>query len=295
MKLATILLNGEETAAIRIAGGYLPVSDINRAANRSWPTKLQEIIRSGALDTLQRYLRTHGQAIRSQGSAAVIKPSRVIFGPLYRDPEKIWGIGLNYAAHASDLSETPPTIAPASFMKPNTAIIGYGDTIYIPKMSQKTTAEAELGIIIGKKCRDVSPEDWLTVVAGFTTIIDVTAEDILRQNPRYLTLSKSFDTFFSFGPQLITPDEIEDVLKLRVQTIVNGKAYAADRVSGMTFTPDRLIAFHSRVMTLLPGDVISSGTPGAVPIAHGDQVRCTITGFRSLVNPVQDLKRGVGK
>ena len=106
-------------------------------------------------------------------------------------------------------------------MKPDTTIIGHGDTILIPRQSERTTAEAELGIIIGRPCKNVSREDWLSVVAGFTPIIDMTAEDILRRNPRYLTRTKSFDTFFSFGPVLLTPDEIGDVLDLTVSPEMN--------------------------------------------------------------------------
>jgi len=175
-------------------------------------------------------------------------------------------------------------------MKPDTTIIGYGDTIEIPLQSERTTAEAELGIIIGKKCKDVEQEDWLSVVAGFTPIIDMTAEDILRRNPRYLTVSKSFDTFFSFGPHLVTPDEIEDILKLEVATIINGEVHAQNVVSNMTFPPPFLVSFHSKIMTLLPGDIISTGTPGAVPIHEGDTVECRITGLSPLLNPVRDMK-----
>ncbi|MFH1575262.1 MAG: fumarylacetoacetate hydrolase family protein, partial [Acidobacteriota bacterium] len=118
-----------------------------------------------------------------------------------------------------------------------------------------------------------------------------TAEDILRQNPRYLTMSKSFDTFFSFGPQLVTPDEIDDLYRLKVATVINGTVHAMNTVDHMTFSPDELISFHSQVMTLLPGDVISTGTPGAAPIADGDEVACHISGFEPLENRVIDLKK----
>ena len=220
-----------------------------------------------------------------------ISGKECIYGPLYRHPSKIWGIGLNYEAHAKDLSEKPPTSAPASFMKPDTTIIGHGDEIKIPQLSQKTTAEAELGIIIGKRCKNVPKDKWLDVIGGFTTILDMTAEDILVQNPRFLTMSKSFDTFFSFGPQIVTPDEIADVSDLKVSTVINGTVHAENTVAHMTFTPDVLVSYHSRVMTLLPGDVISTGTPGAIHIHHGDIVQCRISGFETLENSVIDLKQ----
>ncbi len=122
----------------------------------------------------------------------------------------------------------------------------------------------------------------------------MTAEDILRRNPRYLTQSKSFDTFFSFGPQLVTPDEIDDVFKFKVTTVINGRVHAENTVDHMTFPPDELIHYHSQIMTLTPGDVISTGTPGATPIQDGDEVECRIDGFEPLKNPVIDLKRGAG-
>ena len=147
-----------------------------------------------------------------------------------------------------------------------------------------------MGVIFGKECVDVERADWLSVVAGFTTIIDMTAEDILRRNPRYLTLSKSFESFFSFGPQLVTPDEIEDVMQLKVATIHNGRVHAENVVANMTFPPDFLVSFHSQVMKMYPGDIISTGTPRAVHISHGDQVTCRIDGFAPLECPVIDKK-----
>ncbi len=215
---------------------------------------------------------------------------QVNYAPLYSHPAKIWGIGLNYVEHATDLSEKAPTMYPASFMKPDTTIIGHQDTVNIPLQSEKTTGEAELGIIIGQKCKNVARKAWLSVVSGFTCIIDMTAEDILRKNPRYLTLAKSFDTFLSLGPQLVTPDEIEDISLLNVSTVINGQIYAQNVISNMTFPPDHLVAFHSEVMTLLPGDIICTGTPRAVQIKGGDVIECRIDGFHPLRNPVRDLK-----
>ncbi|MCL5934972.1 MAG: fumarylacetoacetate hydrolase family protein, partial [Firmicutes bacterium] len=118
------------------------------------------------------------------------------------------------------------------------------------------------------------------------------SEDILRKNPRYLTRSKSFDTFFSFGPVLVTPDEVGNVAGLKVATVLNGRVHRENYVSNMTFPPYFLVSFHSKVMTLLPGDIISTGTPGAAVIQGGDVVECVICGFERLVNPVIDVKPG---
>ncbi|MFC2025281.1 fumarylacetoacetate hydrolase family protein [Chloroflexota bacterium] len=290
MRLATIKLDSIETSAIVTTTGVIPIETINRKLGKSWPKEMLEVIASGQITEINNWYRAKGKDELQALKNDEIPFKSVSYAPLYRHPRKIWGIGLNYAEHAHDLLEKTPKTRPASFMKPDTTIIGYGDTIKVPLQSEKTTGEAELGVIIGKKCKNVDRRDWLSVVAGFTTIIDVTAEDIIRENPRYLTLSKSFDTFFSFGPHLVTPDEIENIMNLKVATVLNGKIHAQNVVSNMTFPPDYLVSFHSEVMTLLPGDIISTGTPRAVQINEGDVVECQIDGFVPLKNPAIDLK-----
>lgn len=293
MKLATAAYHNREGACILSPRGLVPIAVVNRRCNCNWPTGMAGLLATGALERLQSWYSNAGRnALEALPGTEILPESEVRWRPPYRHPHKIWGIGLNYRAHAADLAETAPQGIPASFMKPDTALIGHGDTIEIPTASQRTTAEAELGIIIGRKCRHVVPSDWLQVVAGFTPVIDMTAEDILRQNPRYLTLAKSFDTFFSFGPVVLTPEEIQDVSRLEVATVLNGQVQAANSVANMTFAPDFLVAYHSRIMTLLPGDIISTGTPGAAVIGDGDVVEARITGFPVLANPVRDLKAG---
>lgn len=290
MRLATIRRSGREEAAIVLQRGIVPISDLNARLMTPWPADLFSLIQTGELTRINDWFCSGGRG-QCEGLSEVMLPrSAVEFGPLYRRPRKIWGIGLNYVAHAADLAEKAPNEEPASFMKPDTTIIGPGDTVKIPLQSEKTTGEAELGVIIGRECKDVPESDWLSVVAGFTTILDMTAEDILRKNPRYLTRCKSFDTFFSFGPVLVTPDEVADVLKLKVATVINGNVHAENVVANMTFPPPYLVSFHSRVMPWLPGDVLSTGTPQAVPLKDGDVLECRIDGFEPLRNPVIDLK-----
>ena len=126
----------------------------------------------------------------------------------YRRPRKIWGIGLNYVAHATDLTETVPD-EPASFMKGDHTIIGPGDPIPLPSQSERVTAEAELGLVIGRLCRDVEPENALDHVFGVCPVLDQTAEDILARNPRFLTRSKNFPGFLSFGPAIAALSEVQ--------------------------------------------------------------------------------------
>ncbi|SFK99746.1 2-keto-4-pentenoate hydratase/2-oxohepta-3-ene-1,7-dioic acid hydratase (catechol pathway) [Halogranum rubrum] len=190
---------------------------------------------------------------------------------------KLWGIGLNYADHAADLNEERPT-QPASFMKPSTAVTGPVGPIRLPprELTDRVTAEAELGVVIGRECRNVSVDDADDVVAGYVPIIDMTAEDILEQNPRYLTRSKSFDSFIVVGPWLRTTDEVDSLDDVTVKTVVNDDVVAENTVANMMTRPNELVSFHSEVMTLQPGDVISTGTPGAHVIAPGDSVRAEV-------------------
>ncbi|RXZ01559.1 fumarylacetoacetate hydrolase family protein [Fictibacillus sp. S7] len=289
MRLSTLVIDGEEKAAVITNNGAISIETINQQFQQRFETRIFEIIQSNRLTQLTDWYDAKDSEELEQ-VCEVIPREQLRYAPLYKHPGKIWGIGLNYVEHASDLSEKAPNSEPASFMKPDTTIIGYNDTIQVPLQSERTTAEAELGIIIGQECKDISEEDAQSVVAGYTTIIDMTAEDILQRNPRYLTRSKSFDTFFSFGPELVTPDEVEDVHKLNVSTIINGKVHRKNVVANMTFRPWDLVSFHSKVMTLLPGDIISTGTPGAVVIRDGDIVECQIDGFTPLINKVEDLK-----
>jgi 2-keto-4-pentenoate hydratase/2-oxohepta-3-ene-1,7-dioic acid hydratase in catechol pathway len=289
MKIATILFNNREVSSIVTENGYLPVSIINQRYNKNWPLNLFDLMNENLLEEIEEWYNSTGSSSNDKSEICVPKES-VKFAPLYRRPRKIWGIGLNYKAHADDLSENVPISEPASFMKPDTTIIGYGDTIKIPELSQRTTGEAELGLIFGKKCKNIGRDNWRSVIAGFTNIIDMTAEDILRRNPRNLTQSKSFDTFFSFGPVFYTLDESEDIFNLKVQTVINGNVHAENIVSNMTFPIDFLVSYHTRIMTMLPGDIISTGTPGAALLKNGDLIECRIDNFQNLLNHVFDLK-----
>ena len=133
---------------------------------------------------------------------------------------------------------------------------------------------------------DISEDEAPGYVAGFAAALDMTAADIHARNPRYLTRAKAFDTFFSFGSELVTPDELADPLDLEVCTALNGAVAHRNRVFNMRYRPWFAVAFHSRYMTLLPGDILLTGTPGAVDLRDGDEAECRIAGFRPLRNPV---------
>jgi 2-keto-4-pentenoate hydratase/2-oxohepta-3-ene-1,7-dioic acid hydratase in catechol pathway len=271
-------------AAVILPEGAVPVGEVREL--EGWPSDLFSLLEGGRFHDLRRWWNVLSRDGLEELSGLAIPTAEISYAPLYRRPRKIWGIGLNYAEHAEDLDAVSPSDEPASFMRPDTTIIGPGEEILLPEQSARVTAEAELAVIVGHEVRDVSEEEAPSVVAGFTTVLDMTAEDILRRNPRYLTRAKSFDTFFSFGPHLVTPEEVGKVGELEVSTVLNGEVRRKNTVSNMIFSPWSLVSFHSKVMTLLPGDVICTGTPGAVVIQEGDVAECRVTGFEPLSNPV---------
>ena len=303
MRLATLKLSsGEETAAIVIEKGLLPVRAVNDALGFGFPETLFSLIDSGRLASLNAWYSAVGRE-KLERLRGCVPFEQAVYGPLYRNPRRIFGIGLNYEDHAVDIGDPAPQGFPGSFFKTADTLIGPGDDIKLPQLQEatRTTAEAELGVVMGKRCRDLREDNWRDAVAGFTTVLDMTEESILKGNefvkgnPRYLTIAKNFPTFFSFGPQLVTTDEVPDVLELTVQSVHNGEVYAENKVANMTHRPARLVSLHSSIQGWYPCDVLSTGTPRAFPLADGDRAECRILGpdgfvMEPLVNPVVDLK-----
>jgi 2-keto-4-pentenoate hydratase/2-oxohepta-3-ene-1,7-dioic acid hydratase in catechol pathway len=169
-------------------------------------------------------------------------------------------------------------------MKPASTLFEPGGTIELPPadISQDVDAEGELGLVFGKTCRDVPIESVHEVLFGYTTTLDMTALDILARNPRYLQRAKSFDTFFSFGPVIVTMDEVADVTALEVVTLHNGREFSRDFVRNMRHLPFKLAAFHTEVMTFEPGALLSTGCPKGARIKAGDKVEAWIEGVGRL-------------
>ena len=254
MRFATIKLNGAEVAGIVTKKGVLPVACLNAVKGTAWAEDMMSLIQKQQIPGLTKWYNEGGKE-ELEEIPGVVPQEKVVYGPLYRNPKRIFGIGLNYTDHAADIGNAAPQGFPGSFFKMADTLVGPGDEIKTPalKEAQKTTAEAELGVILGKDCRDVAQEDWLDAVVGYTTILDMTEESILKGNdflagnPRYLTIVKNFPTFFSFGPELVTPDEVPDVMKLNIQSVHNGEVYAENTVDHMTHNPARLVSLHSSI------------------------------------------------
>ncbi|RLD17275.1 MAG: 2-hydroxyhepta-2,4-diene-1,7-dioate isomerase [Caldiserica bacterium] len=200
------------------------------------------------------------------------------------EPSKIICIGLNYTDHAKELGMDIPD-EPIIFLKPPTSIIGDGDNIIYPEMSKLLHYEAELAVVIGKKCKNVKIEDSFNYILGFTCFNDVTARDLQRKDVQW-TRAKSFDTFAPVGPWIVKKDNIE-VSNLNIRMYKNGKIVQDSNTKNFIFKVDEVVSFISKIMTLLPGDIIATGTPpGVGEMNVGDEVVVEIEWIGRLRNKV---------
>ena len=272
MKFIRFRFDGAIHAGLVTGDGVVPVEEINATLGTRVPNDVLSIIQSGTAPALAGY---SGNSAIPFGAVTPLLP--------YEVPPKIWCIGLNYKSHAEDIGAVQPE-EPGSFMKPASCMFEPEGDIHLPppEVTSDVDAEGELGVIIGKACRFVPAGHISDVIFGYTTTLDLTALDILRKNPRYLTRSKSIDTFFSFGPVIVTADEISDVGNLEVITEHNDGICSRDFVRNMRTQPFELVRFHSDHMTLYPGDLISTGCPKGARIKAGDKVRARIEGVGTL-------------
>jgi 2-keto-4-pentenoate hydratase/2-oxohepta-3-ene-1,7-dioic acid hydratase in catechol pathway len=195
---------------------------------------------------------------------------------------KVVGIGRNYAAHAAELGNEAPA-EPLLFLKPNTSVVGPGDPVFYPRQSREVHYEGELAVVIGRICRDVPVERVADVVHGYTVANDVTARDLQRSDVQF-TRAKGFDSFCPLGPWVETELDPSD---LEVTTHLNGDLKQHGTTRDMIHDVPSLVAYVSSVMTLLPGDLILTGTPeGVGPMQVGDEVEVTVSGIGSLTNKV---------
>lgn len=197
-------------------------------------------------------------------------------------PSKIVAVGVNYKDHADEMKHDLPG-EPLLFMKATTSVIPDGEKIVCPDISRRVDYEAELAVVIGRKARRVSREEALDYVLGYTCLNDVTARDLQKKDGQWIR-AKSFDTFCPLGPCIVTDLDPSD---LAVESFVNGEPRQASRTSNLIFGVPALIEYITRAMTLLPGDVIATGTPSGVgPVKPGDKVEVRLEGIGSLINPV---------
>ncbi len=222
-----------------------------------------------------------------------IHPEKVeILAPIDR-PGKILCVGLNYRDHVLEGGREIPEY-PTIFLKASSSVIGHLQPILLPKVSQMIDFEAELAVVIGRKTTNCPKETAYDHIAGYTILNDVSARDYQNRTSQW-TMGKSCDTFAPMGPVLVTRDEIPDPHTLKITGSLNGHQMQSSNTRHLIFTIPYLIEYISAVMTLEPGDIISTGTPGGVGVFRepplflkpGDEINVTIEGIGSLVNPVR--------
>ena len=217
----------------------------------------------------------------------------VTLGAPIPEPRKVIGVGRNYREHARELGNEAPT-EPVLFAKFATSVIGPEEPILIPSAAKQVDYEAELGVVIGSRASEVSAATALEHVAGYTCLNDVSARD-LQFPPVQWTRGKAIDTFCPLGPHLVTRDEIPDPQALRIRCWLNGEVMQDSSTAEMIFSVADLVSFISQTITLLPGDIIATGTPPGVGVARtpprflqpGDEVTVEIERIGRLTNPLR--------
>jgi 2-keto-4-pentenoate hydratase/2-oxohepta-3-ene-1,7-dioic acid hydratase in catechol pathway len=254
-----------------------------------------------SLPTTVRGLLTGGPSVLHAAAEAIAEPKAsrysiegARFLPPIPDPQKIICIGLNYRDHAAETGAAIPR-EPVVFSKFNTALLGSGANIVLPPVSQEVDYEAELVLVIGKQGRNIKPDVAQTYLAGYTVGHDVSARDwqLKKDGKQWLT-GKTFDTFAPTGPMIVSADEVPDPCNLGIRLRINGVTMQDSNTRQMIFPPAALVAYLSQVVTLLPGDLIFTGTPPGVGVARkppvwlksGDVVEVEIDGLGVLRNPV---------
>jgi 2-keto-4-pentenoate hydratase/2-oxohepta-3-ene-1,7-dioic acid hydratase in catechol pathway len=249
------------------------------------PATMRELLRKGN-NILAQVARAIENGKPISGNVTLLAP--------VPDPQKIFGIGLNYADHAREQGKEPPA-EPVIFNKLPTCVRAHGNPIVLPKLSKEVDYEAELVVIIGKRGKHISRDTAMSYVAGYACGNDVSARDWQARKPggQWL-LGKSFDSFAPFGPELVTPDEVGDLPKLRIQSRIDGRVMQDSTLSQLIFDVPYLLEYISGICTLEPGDVIFTGTPPGVGMARkppvwlepGQTVEVEIERVGTLSNPV---------
>ena len=202
-------------------------------------------------------------------------------------PSKIVGVGRNYRDHAAELGNAVPDAEPLLFLKAPSSLVVDGSDIVLPPESARVDYEGELALVIGRRVKSWPQERWLDALAGVCCANDVSARDLQKRDGQFAR-AKSFDTFCPVGPAIAVGVDPSD---LAIETRVNGEVRQSSRTSQMVFSPAFLVAYISRMMTLVPGDLILTGTPAGVgPLSPGDRVEVEIEGVGVLANPVAAAK-----
>jgi 2-keto-4-pentenoate hydratase/2-oxohepta-3-ene-1,7-dioic acid hydratase in catechol pathway len=293
MRLASYVRSKEVRTAIEVGGAVVDTEHAARAEHLEdgpeW-TSARSVISAGP--AVWARLVTGAVDVAAAGGEGVLAEDGLIRLAPVPDPEKIVCLGLNYRDHAAE-ANLPLPVAPMLFAKYRNSLVGPSADIVLPEASEVVDYEAELAVVIGATCKDVSEADALAYVAGVTGFNDVSARDLQLQTSQWMA-GKAIDTFAPCGPVLVTLDEIDDIQRLGLRARVNGTTVQDGTTADMIFPVAQTVAHLSRLMTLVPGDIIATGTPAGVGFKRdpqvllndGDVVEVEIDGIGVLRNPV---------
>jgi acylpyruvate hydrolase len=281
MRLVSFQTEDGPAAAVQVGQELVPVSALDAPART-----VKGLLKALDADALRELA-----ARAEQASERIALAEATLLAPI-TDPQKIVCLGLNYRDHAEETGQEIPT-APMWFAKFANSLNGSGGDIVLPAAhAEYVDYEAELALVIGRRAKNVSAADALGHIAGAMPFNDVSARDLQMQNPLW-TSGKAIDTFAPCGPALVTLDEIDDLQALGLRTRVNGEQVQEGTTANLIFGPAEVVAWLSRTMTLLPGDIIATGTPAGVGVAQGrflkdgDTVEIEVDGLGTLFNTVR--------
>lgn len=277
MKLLTFLRQGVQQLGVKTESGIVDISAALRVvpapAGVAVPQTVHTVIDGGAaaVAALQRYV----DAVLASGEAVsgglLLEEDKLELGPCVTHPNKIICVGLNYRKHAEETNAPIPQY-PILFNKFNNTLTGHGHDVVLPAVSEQVDYECELVIVIGKTAKNVAREEALDYVFGYCNVNDLSARDLQLRTPQWL-LGKSCDGFSPVGPYLVTADEVGNPNDLAIRTLVNGEVRQNSNTSDMIFHCDEIVSYISRHMTLVPGDIILTGTPEGVVLGYPPEKR----------------------
>jgi 2-keto-4-pentenoate hydratase/2-oxohepta-3-ene-1,7-dioic acid hydratase in catechol pathway len=285
MKLVTFIKDGQQALGVKVAAGIVD------AAKAGLPWDVMDVIEGGA-EKVAELERAIGGLDLSSESGLLLDEASLEWGPCVTKPNKIICVGLNYRKHAEETNAPIPEY-PILFNKFNNTLTGHLKSVAVPKVTEKLDYEAELVVVIGKKTKDVAKENALEHVFGYACVNDLSARDLQLRTQQWL-LGKTCDDFSPLGPYLVTADEVGNPNNLEMKTTVNGEVRQHSNTSDMIFYVDEIVSYISRHMTLVPGDIILTGTPEGVVLGlppeqqvylkPGDEVTIEIEKLGSLTN-----------
>ncbi|WP_419875385.1 fumarylacetoacetate hydrolase family protein [Candidatus Pristimantibacillus sp. PTI5] len=274
MKLVNIEQDGEFRLGVKLDDGILDIqSALERLPDSNVPTDVMAVIAGGteSADTLAAYIE---RVLHSAGHAEglLLQEEDIRFGPCVTRPNKIICVGLNYRQHAIETNAPIPQY-PILFNKFNNTLTGHRKDIALPeRVTSQVDYEAELVIVIGKTAKYVSKDEALQHVFGYCSVNDLSARDLQMRTPQWL-LGKSCDDFSPLGPYLVTADEVPNPNDLEIKCVVNGEVRQHSNTSDMIFPCDEVVSYISQHMTLVPGDIILTGTPEGVVLGYPEEQR----------------------